>query len=135
MRAAPFTLPSRRLTCVAALLLACSSAAAAQTSNAFIRVEVRSEGDAVAGASVLANGITTIADRAGVAALVVAPGRLDLTVTRDGYLPSTLTLIVAAGEQRTVPVDLQKLQEESALLCCHFPFSFSTQPIFPNHLM
>ena len=97
---------------VVALLLFVSSVAA-QPGSAMLRVEVRSGGDAVAGAAILANGTTTIADGSGAAELTVAAGPLDSTVTRDsGYLPSTIVLTLAAGERRTVPVELQKLQEE-----------------------
>ena len=114
---------------MAAFLLTLAVSAGAQTGNALVRVEVRSEGNAVAGASVLANGTTTIADRTGVAALAVGPGPLDLTVTRDGYLPSTLTLTVAAGEQRTVSVDLQKLQEEVFVTAARSTTRLQDQPL------
>jgi iron complex outermembrane receptor protein len=113
---------------VAAFLLFAGSAGA-QTGNALVRVEVRSEGDAVAGAAVLANGTTTIADRAGVAALTLAPGAVDLTVTRDGYLPSTVALTVAAGEQRTVSVELQKLQEEVFVNAARSTTRLQDQPL------
>src|SRR6185295_4957358 len=113
---------------VAAVLLFVASAVA-QTGTAIVRVEVRSGGDAVAGASVLANGTTTIADRAGVAALTIAPGPLDLTVTRDGYLPSTIALTVAAGERRTVSVELQKLQEEVFVTATRSTTRLQDQPL------
>ena len=113
---------------VAAFLLFVGSAAA-QTGTAIVRVEVRSDGGAVAGASVLANGTTTIADRAGVAALTIAPGPLDLTVTRDGYLPSTIALTVAAGERRTVSVELQKLQEEVFVTAARSTTRLQDQPL------
>jgi iron complex outermembrane receptor protein len=112
-----------------ALLLLAGGSAAAQTDNALVRVEVRSEGDAVAGAAVLANGTTTIADRAGVAALTIAPGPLDLIVTRDGYLPSTIALTVAAGERRTVSVELQKLQEEVFVTATRSTTRLQDQPL------
>ena len=44
--------------------------------------------------------------------LALPAGALELTVTRDGYLPSTIVLTITAGERRVVPVELQKLQEE-----------------------
>jgi outer membrane receptor for ferrienterochelin and colicins len=113
---------------VAAFLLS-FRIAAAQTGNALVRVEVRSEGEAVAGATVLANGTTTVTDRAGVAALSIAPGPLDLTVTRDGYLPATLVLLVGAGERRTVPVELQKLQEEVFVTATRSTTRMQDQPL------
>ena len=94
-----------------------------------LRVEVRSGGDAVAGAAILVNGTTTIADRTGAAELTIAAGRLDLTVTRDGYLPATIVLTIAAGERRTVPVELQKLQEEVFVTAARSTTRLQDQPL------
>ena len=116
------------LACVAALLLSLGSAGA-QPDNAQVRVEVRSEGEPVAGASVVANGTTTLADRTGVAALSIPPGPLDLTVTSDGYLPSTLMIVVADGERRTVSVELQKLQEEVFVTAARSTTRLQDQPL------
>ena len=85
---------------------------AAQTASALVRIEVRSQGEALAGASVLANGTTSFIDRSGIATLSILPCLLDLTVIKDGYLPSAVTLTVASGERRTVSIDLQPLEEE-----------------------
>src|SRR4030095_4223531 len=72
---------------------------------------------------------TTIADRTGAAELTIAAGPVDLTVTRDGYLPSTIALTIAAGERRTVPVELQQLQEEVFVTAARSTTRLPDQPL------
>ena len=114
--------------CAAAFLLSAGTAAG-QTDAALVRVEVRSEGEAVAAASVIANGTMTLTDRAGVAALSIPPGVLNLTVTGDGYLPSTMMITLAAGERRTVSFELQKLKEEVFVTATRSTTRLQDQPL------
>ncbi|MGH8721700.1 MAG: hypothetical protein ACREU4_06930, partial [Burkholderiales bacterium] len=51
-----------------------------------VHVEVRSEGAAVAGATVVVNGQTYGTDAAGVASAVVPPGVNDISVAKDGLV-------------------------------------------------
>ncbi len=114
--------------CVTALLLSLGSADA-QTDNALVQIEVRSQREAVVGASILANGTTSVTDRSGIAALSMAPGPLDLTVTKDGYLPLAITLTVASGERRTVSVELQRLEEEVTVSATRSNTRLQDQPL------
>jgi len=113
---------------VAAFLLSFGSAGA-QTDNGLVRIEVRSQGEAVVGASVLVNGATSVTDRRGIADLSIAPGSVDLTVTKDGYLPSAIAITVVTGERRAVSVELQRLEEEVIVAATRSNTRLQDQPL------
>jgi outer membrane receptor for ferrienterochelin and colicins len=88
------------------LIVFASVSAGATLQQATLRVEVRSGTGAVAGASVVVNGARTRTDANGVVALPLAPGPVDVVVIKEGFEPTTLSLTIEAGEQRTVTVEL-----------------------------
>src|SRR5262245_42907854 len=95
-------------------LIVQSSAREAQTETA-IRIEVRSAGDVVSGAEVTIAGRTYVTDAAGVATANVAPGSVKIDVLKKGYLPLTSSVIVAAGQNPPILVELERqptLEEE-----------------------
>src|SRR5262245_28572463 len=86
--------------------------AAAQQTTATVRVVVRSDREAVADARVAAGGAESLTDRAGSVTLTIPAGSTVVTVTKDGYLPATVSVEMAPGERRDLAVDLQRLEEE-----------------------
>jgi outer membrane receptor for ferrienterochelin and colicins len=86
-------------------------AARAAAQNAAIRVEVRSAGSPIAGASIVVNGAASQTDDRGVASADVMPGRVEIVVAKEGFEPVSLAVDVRAGESRTIPVDLQPQSE------------------------
>ncbi|HKT78985.1 MAG TPA: TonB-dependent receptor [Vicinamibacterales bacterium] len=81
--------------------------AAAQTQNAVVRVHVRAEDEPIANAEVKAGQSAGQTDASGTAQFELPAGEISLTVTKSGYLPSSITLTVAAGTRQDVTVDLQ----------------------------
>lgn len=77
--------------------------------QAVVRVEVRSDDGPVEGAAVVAGAAAAVTDVSGLAQLPSAPGALQLTVSKDGYVDVTATLTIAAGGTATVTVTLVRL--------------------------
>jgi iron complex outermembrane receptor protein len=98
--------------CVCVLGIARPPFATAQDNRASVGVEVRSAGEPVAGATIAAAGTIMLTDRDGTASIAVPPGTVEITVSKDGYLPAATTLTVSAGERRDLQVDLRRLEEE-----------------------
>ncbi len=99
---------------LAALLATVTSAAAAQEPGR-VRVEVRAGTDAVAGATVVVAGTTHVTDVAGMALASAPAGTVQVTVVREGFVPVTVLVTVAPGEERVVRVALEPeltLEEE-----------------------
>ena len=72
-----------------------------------MRVEVRSGGQPVAGAEVVIGGGTHLTDEHGTLSLTVAPGRHEITVVKDGFVPVTSVIEVTAGRTQPVLVTLE----------------------------
>jgi outer membrane receptor for ferrienterochelin and colicins len=87
-----------------------------QDQRATIRVEVRANDTPVAGAAVVIAGENFITDDQGSARATVAPGRLVITIAKDGFLPATTTAEVVAGERRVITVELETLEEEVTVI-------------------
>ena len=90
------------------LLLALGIAPDALQQKGTIRVEVRSEGQPVSDAkvTVTAAGIDRRTATEGVVTFDVAPGRLQITVSKPGFVDSVADVDVAAGREQTVIVEL-----------------------------
>jgi outer membrane receptor for ferrienterochelin and colicins len=86
-----------------------TSSAYAQTAS--VRIEVRREGTAVPGASVVVNGTAHQADERGVAIFELPPGTVEIVVVKEGLAPASVMVEVRPGEARTITVELQ-LQAE-----------------------
>jgi outer membrane receptor for ferrienterochelin and colicins len=79
--------------------------AAAQ--QATLRIEVRSKGRAVAGASVVANGAAHRTNEAGVVTVAVDAGTTQIVISKEGLAPATTSVDLRPGEERTVAIDLE----------------------------
>ena len=98
------------------LILVMAGSLAAQTSSGTIRIEVRQDGKPVVAASVLVNGTPYTTNSDGVTLATVAPGNVEVTVAKEGFLPVTASLSIGAGERRDVFADLQQsLQDETTV--------------------
>jgi iron complex outermembrane receptor protein len=83
--------------------------------EATVRVEVKHDGEAVAGASVLVNAESFLTDADGVATILVTPGEFQLTVVKDGFVPVSTSITAREAEERSVLVELleQPVVEEA----------------------
>ena len=75
--------------------------------RATIRVEVRTETTPVAGAVVTMNGISVQADQDGLAITTLPLGKVDVTVSKEGFLPAKTTLQVDEAREWRIAFDLQ----------------------------
>jgi outer membrane receptor for ferrienterochelin and colicins len=114
---------------IAAVALFLSMPIQAQTENGTLQVIVRSRGDAIAGAVVSAASLSASTDRNGVAVLTVEPGSITITVTKDGYLPGTSTIQVAAGERREATIELPRLEDEVVVSATRSTTRIEDQPL------
>lgn len=103
--------------------------AGAQGDKAVIRVDVRAGSEAVAGASVLANGTTYITEPTGRVLVTVTPGSIELTATKEGYLPAVATIALAAGEQQDVTLELRRLEEQVVVTAARSNTRLEDQPL------
>jgi len=88
-----------------AILLA-TTALAVDAQEARLTVRVESEGQPVPGAQVYAGDRGALTDATGVAVVRLAAGQHVLTVERIGYASSELAVTLAAGEIRTVVIEV-----------------------------
>ena len=107
-------MPSALRCLFAAVFLFVASSSPAQTTDAALRVAVRSGGLPVAGASVVVNGRPLQADARGDVSTTVPSGAIEIVVVKEGLEPATVSLSLSPGEERTVTIDLaaQALLEE-----------------------
>jgi hypothetical protein len=92
---------------IASLLLPPSAAAAVPQAGT-LRVQVRSEGKPLEAADVVIRGVAHRTDADGAVSISVDAGPVTITVAKEGFLPATVTVQLAAGAQQDVVVDLQK---------------------------
>src|SRR5437879_12201878 len=78
-----------------------------QEPRATIRVEVRTDSTPIAGAIVTLNGVSIEADRNGAAIGSVALGKVDVRVTKQGFLPGATSLTVDEALESQAAMDLQ----------------------------
>jgi outer membrane receptor for ferrienterochelin and colicins len=74
---------------------------------ATIHLLVQSESGPVAGAQVMAGGMSAVTDQNGVATIMVNPGNLDVNVSREGFITSKISVTVAPGQTQEIVLDLQ----------------------------
>ncbi len=77
-----------------------------QVQAATVRVEVRANGRPVAGATVTLAGASHVTDERGSVSAAVSPGKLEITATKDGFVPQTVTVEAIAGQEQSVTFDL-----------------------------
>ena len=93
---------------VGLLCLFSVGSAAAQQLTAHLRIEVRTEAGPVRDADVVVNGTTHKTDAQGVTAFAMPPGRMDIVVVKDGFAAGSASLDLAAGQQQTIVIDLNR---------------------------
>ena len=80
-----------------------------------IQIEVRSGSGPVAGADVVIAGKTFTTAANGTASATVAPGRVEITAVKEGFLPATVTVTISPGQTQPIIVTLDRqptLEEE-----------------------
>jgi iron complex outermembrane receptor protein len=83
--------------------------------RATIRIEIRSDAGPVAGAVVTVNGISVSTDQSGIATTTVPLGAVDVSVSKEGFLPAKTSLAADVAREWQVTVELkaqQQAQEE-----------------------
>ena len=111
-RASRVTSRWRLLVCVAAIVLCGSGPRAAGAAQAAsIRVLVTAGGTPVAGASVVVNGMPQRTDERGGVTVEIAPGTIQIVVSKEGLAPATASLELRAGEARTLTLALEPQAE------------------------
>jgi iron complex outermembrane receptor protein len=70
------------------------------------RIAVENAATPVPGAMVLVDGVSVLTDANGLAIVNVSPGNVEITVSRDGFFPTTVTVSIDAPEQQIV-IELQ----------------------------
>ena len=83
-----------------------------------IQVQVRSDGAPVAGAQVVATGVTRVTDGKGIVSFEVVPGAIEITVLKDGYVPVTTSVQAIGGRAQPLVVTLepQPTHEEEVIV-------------------
>lgn len=92
------------------LLLAFTMAvpALSQETRATIRVTVQTDAVPVPGANVSVNGVTVRSDRSGVAIASTALGRVEVKVSKEGFLPSTTSFAADEAREWQVVLELRR---------------------------
>jgi outer membrane receptor for ferrienterochelin and colicins len=94
-----------------ALITALLPALAQESPSATIRVAVKTEAMPVAGAVVTVNGATTTTDRNGIATATLALGKVEVGVSKEGFLPAKVSLSVDEAREWQITVDLKPQQQ------------------------
>jgi outer membrane receptor for ferrienterochelin and colicins len=75
--------------------------------QATVEAIVRNESGPLADATVVINGDSHVTDAAGSVTVVAAPGRIEITALKEGFVPATTSLDLLAGQARQVIVQLE----------------------------
>ncbi len=86
------------------------AARALQAQDATVRVQVRHDGEGVAGAVVRLGGVARGTDNAGRVVLGAAPGARTVYVRRLGFAPDSLQLVLRAGQDTAVAIELREIE-------------------------
>jgi outer membrane receptor for ferrienterochelin and colicins len=97
----------QHLAIVGALVCLHAATLTGQAQTATLRVHVRAERQPVEKADVVVAGVAYQTDASGVVEIPIAPGTVQLTVVKDGYVSTGAKVDVAAGAEQDVTVDLQ----------------------------
>lgn len=95
------------LLAISVLVLSQALTIAAQAPTATIRVQVRASDEPVEDAEVVVAGTTLRTDASGTATVTTAPGTVEVTVVKVGFVPATASVQVAVGAVQEVVVELQ----------------------------
>jgi iron complex outermembrane receptor protein len=97
------------------LFIGSAAAARANAQTASVRVEVQADQKPIAATTVVVNGTISPTNPQGFVVVPVAPGKVEITAVKEGFLPVTTTVQVAAGQEQRVLVQLDrqpKVEEE-----------------------
>jgi outer membrane receptor for ferrienterochelin and colicins len=94
--------------CVILILIA----AAALAQSPSVRVEVRSDAGPVQDAEVTVSGHSARTGHDGVVALSAALGRVDVSVTKEGFFPARTSLDIDAAREWSLQIELQPQKEQ-----------------------
>jgi outer membrane receptor for ferrienterochelin and colicins len=101
------------------IMIASLLPALSQEPRATIRVEVRTDSTPVAGAKVTLNAVSVITGPDGIAITSTPFGKVDVTVTKEGYHPATTSLSVDQPREWQLIIDLQPLQQIEEEITVH----------------
>src|SRR6202521_4571565 len=76
-----------------------------------IRVEVRTDASPVAGAVVTVNGMSMQTDQSGIAITALPLGRVDVSVSKEGFFPGNASLLVDEAHEWQIAVELKPQQQ------------------------
>ncbi len=93
-------------------LVLIATVALAQAPEATIRIAVKADAGPVQGAAVTARGKTAQTGPDGVAVLPAALGRVDVSVTKEGFFPAQASLNVDAAREWPLAIELQPQKEK-----------------------
>ena len=96
-----------------ALLVFSAVSVQAQERAATIRIHVEQDGKPVAAASVIVNGAPYTSDANGNIVAKAAAGPVEIVVLKDGFAPVKSSLVLAAGQEQSVEVELPESLEET----------------------
>ena len=82
------------------------SAWAQERGQGTVRIEVRSAAGPVPQAAVEAGGATRLTNPLGVALVAAPPGTLEVTISKDGFVPTSVRVEVVSGTERQLLVEL-----------------------------
>jgi iron complex outermembrane receptor protein len=72
-----------------------------------IRLLVQSASGPISGAQVMAGEISAVTDQNGAATIMVNPGNLDVSVSREGFITGKTSITVAVGQTQEIVLELQ----------------------------
>ena len=99
------------LVLLATILSAQAFAQAQELPSATIHVAVKTEAGPVAGAIVTINGIPTPTDQNGTATATVTLGKVDVSVSKEGFLPAKTSVSVDEAREWQITVELNPQQQ------------------------
>ncbi len=94
-----------------------------------LTVEVRSEGQPLAAATVSAGGLRETTDAAGHAVLPLAPGAYEVRVEAAGHLPASARVSVVGGTSPQLRIELRPLAEEVTVTTTRSTTRLQDQPL------
>ena len=91
---------------VISLIFLGTGVAALQETVGTLHIEVRAQDAPVDNAEVVVRGVTHRTDASGRVVVTTAPGPIEVTVVKDGFLPTTTTVRLAPGAEQDLLVEL-----------------------------
>jgi outer membrane receptor for ferrienterochelin and colicins len=96
--------------------------------QANLTIQVRSEGEAVAGAKLTVNGEPHSADAAGNLTMSLEPGTVEITAQAEEFAPASVSITLQASEARTLTLELERHEEEVTVSATRTDVRIDEQP-------